>query len=157
MSAKGSGGRVFASHYRPSVFFAPRPGFLFLPLVFIPGMALFKSVLIAGLATALVFVIATWLHSKARRGTPALQLSFASARIEGLGDLIWNDIASVRRVEDERGKPALEISLRNAPARVTPSPLWRPAGARTILLRTALLEDPIETIEEAFDFFQRIS
>lgn len=59
----------------------------------------------------------------------------------------------MRRAEDERGKPALEISLRNAPARVTPSPLWRPAGARTVLVRTALLEDPIETIDEAFGFF----
>lgn len=148
-----NGGRVFVSHYRPSVFFAPRPGMLFLPLVFIPGVELFKSVLIAALVAILVFALATYLRSNARRRRPALQLSFASARIEGLGDLVWSDIANVRRAVDERGKPALELALRNAPSRVTPSPLWRPAAPRTILLKTALLEDPIETIEEAFAFF----
>lgn len=149
----GSTGRVFVSRYRPSVMFAPRPGFLFLPLVFLPGMALFKNVVMAALVAALVFVVATWLRSNARRNTPALQLSFASARIEGLGDLVWGDIASLREATDERGKPALEITLRNAPTRVTPSPLWRPAAPRTILLRTALLEDSPETIRDAFDFF----
>jgi hypothetical protein len=144
---------MFVSHYRASVFFAPRPGMFFLPLIFIPGVALFKSALIAGLITVVLFALTTWLRSNARRRTPALQLSFASARIEGLGDLVWSDVAGVRRAVDERGKPALEISLRNAPARVTPSPLWGPAGSRTIMLRTALLEDPLETIEEAFAFF----
>lgn len=148
-----TGGRVFVSHYRPSVFFAPRPGLLFLPLVFIPGLGLFKNALVAGLVALVAFAVATYLRSNARRRTPALQLSFVSARIEGLGDIIWNDIASIRRAEDERGKPAIEISLRKAPARVTPSPLWRPAAARTILLRTALLQDSPETIEEAFAFF----
>jgi hypothetical protein len=148
-----NGGRIFESRYRPTVFFAPRPGLLFLPLVFIPGVALFKSVVVAGIIAGLVFALATYLRSNTRRRRPALQLTFASARVEGLGDLVWGDIANVRRAVDERGKPALEIALRNAPARVSPSPLWRPAGSRTVLLKVALLEDPIETIEEAFNFF----
>jgi hypothetical protein len=151
-----NGGRVFTSRYRPTVFFAPRPSLFFLPLVFVPGVALFKSLITAGLVTLGIFVLATYLRSNTRRRRPALQLSFASMRIEGLGDMVWSDVAGVKRVSDARGRPALEIELRNAPARVSPSPLWQPARARAIMLHTALLEDPVEAIEEAFGHFLKV-
>ncbi len=150
-----NGGKVFTSSYRSTVFFAPRPGLLFLPLVFVPAVALFKNLITAVLVTLAVYAVATYLRSNTRRRRPALQLSFASMRIEGLGDMVWSDVAGVKRISDKRGRPALEIELRNAPARVSSSPLWQPARARAIQLNTALLEDPIETIEDAFGHFLR--
>lgn len=150
---------MFVSRYRRGLILAPSSGCLAAPVMFAPGWALSKSIAV-GLLVAVFSVIATTALAHAlRRLRPALSLSAAGVRIDGLAPLSWNDIISVRRDPDSRGPNQLLVRLRRPleqlpsahGARVTP--LWSPLGADTLVLRTALLEDPTPAIEEAFRHF----
>lgn len=147
-------GKVFTSRYRAGVFFSPGGGLLILPFLFVPGMGLFKSVLMAGLFALAAFAVSTWWWTRRRTRDAALVLSDAGAEIEGLALIPWRQIAGVHRGHDAAGKPALMIAL-NAPAqRRGQSPLWQ-ADPRAIMLRVALLADPVDEIEGAFLAFIR--
>jgi hypothetical protein len=143
--------RVFTSRYRAGVFFAPGRGLLILPFVFVPGMTLFKSALVAAVFALGAFLGATWFWTQKRKASPAVILSAAGAMIDGAPALRWTQIASVRRGDSIR--PELEISLTAPIAAPRPSPLIQMIAPRLLVLRAYLLADPPEDVEDAFTYF----
>ena len=145
--------RVFVSRYRAGLLFAPGPGLFFAPLLILPGLALFRSLLIALVVALGSFAIGAMLWTRYRRGAAALILEPEGMKIEGLGPQPWSQIEGMRPLTDEHGRPAIEIRLKRTIPRGPRSPLWRASGAHTIVIYASLLEDPAAEIEDAFEFF----
>jgi hypothetical protein len=145
--------RVFSARYRAGVVFAPGPGCVIAPLLFVPGVWLFKNMLLAAVAAIGCLAVATLLWTRRRKMAPALVLARSGMSLEGLGLTRWSDIAGVRRVTDALGRPALELDLKRRAPRALRSPLWRATRPNAIVIHASLLEDPIPTIEDAFRFF----
>jgi hypothetical protein len=133
------------------VFFAPGRGLLFVPLFLLPGLGLFKSVLVAAVFALGAFVASTWLWTQRRKRSPALTLSSVGAAIDGLPLLGWHQFVSVRRSRAVR--PELEISLATPVNATRGSPLFRILGSHSLVLNAYLLADAPEDIEDAFNHF----
>lgn len=151
-------GRVFASRYRRGVLLAPGAGCLFAPILVIPGATMMNS-LLAGVAVALAtLLVSAWIFTVRRRRRPALELSMAGMRLDGLAPTRWDQVVSVRRDPDTRADPVLLVRLRAAPLRPTGalvSPLWRLVAQDTIRVRIGILEDSPQDVEDAFRAFMR--
>jgi hypothetical protein len=145
--------RVFVSRYRAGLLLAPGPGLFFAPLVILPGMALFKSILVAVAFAALVFLAGALVWTSLRRRAPALVMEPEGMKLEGLLPQPWSQIEGIRPLMDERGRPAIEMRLKRRPLRAPRSPLWRVSGPHTIIIHASLLEDPAAEIEDAFEYF----
>jgi hypothetical protein len=145
--------RQFVSRYKPGVLFAPKPGFLLAPIVFLPGMALFKSVIMAALIAAAAYAAMALWYSSQRKRNDALVLSDQGLTIEGMKPMPWRDVASISRAVDQRGRPALNIDFHKRGPQINASPLWKITGSQSILLHVSLLTDRLEDIEDAFDLF----
>jgi hypothetical protein len=145
--------RVFTSRYRAGVFFSPGRGLLIVPFLFLPGMTLFKSALVAGVFALAAFIGATWFWTRRRKASPALVLSDSGAMIDGLPQLEWRQIVSVRRHDGRLDRPQLEISLATPIKGARASPLFELLGSNRLLLRAYLLADRLEEVEDAFNFF----
>ncbi len=148
-------GPTFSSRYRRGVLFAPGPGCIAAPLLILPGLFFFRSLVLAAAFAAAAFAVATLLWTANRRMRPALVLDPEGMRLEGLPLTPWRLIETVRRAADALGRPALEVRLREGPAATLRSPLWRPLGRHALVLNTVLLEDSAQAINEAFDYFLR--
>lgn len=145
--------RTFVSRYRPGVIFAPKPGLIIAPLVFIPGLMLFKSALFSGLITLLVIAGASMYWTAQRKRTPALMMSRDGLAMEGLKLTPWANIAGIDRALDAKGNPALVLAFARRAPQVNASPLWRISGPKTVLVHVSLLADQFEEIEQAFEHF----
>ncbi|MBU6372699.1 MAG: hypothetical protein KJS97_08220 [Alphaproteobacteria bacterium] len=156
--ADGLAGRVFASRYRRGVLLAPGAGCLFAPILVIPGATLMNN-LLAGVALALAtLIVSAWIFTARRRQRPAVELSSAGMRLDGLPPTPWSQVVSVRRDPDTRADDALLVRLKTLPVRPTGalvSPLWRIVGEDTVRVRIGILEDPPSDVEDAFRTFLR--
>lgn len=147
--------RTFVSRYRPGVIFAPKPGFIIAPLVFIPGLMLFKSALFSGVITLLAIAGASLYWTAQRKRSPALTMSTDGLMMEGLKLTPWTNITGVDRAYDAKGNPALVLAFARRTPQVNASPLWRIAGPKSVMVHVSLLADPFEEIEQAFEHFIR--
>lgn len=145
--------RQFVARYRPGVIFTPKPGFLVAPLVFLPSIGLFKSVIMAALLAAAAFLAVSMWYSSQRKRNPPLVLSSNGLAIESMKLVPWRDVAAVSRAADQRGRPALNIDFNRRGPQINASPLWKITGSQSILLHVSLLSDRLEDIEDAFDLF----
>jgi hypothetical protein len=145
--------RTFVARYRPGVIFTPKPGFLIAPFVFLPGIGLFKSVIVAALMAAAAFMAVSMWYSAKRKRNPPLVLSAEGLAIESMKPVPWSDVAAISRAADERGRPALNIDFRKRGPQINASPLWKITGSQSIVLHVSLLADRFEDIEDAFDLF----
>jgi hypothetical protein len=147
--------RVFVSRYKPGIIFTPKPSFLLAPIVFLPGVGIFKSVLFAGLIALTAVALSSMWYSAQRKRNPALVLSDQGLAIESIKPFAWRDVAAISRAVDSKGRPALNIDFNRRGPQINASPLWKITGSQSILLHASLLADPLEAIEDAFDVFLR--
>ena len=156
--AESAAGRVYASRYRRGVLLAPGAGCLLAPILVVPGATLMDN-LLAGVMVALAtLIVSAWVFTARRRRRPAIELSGAGMRLDGLPTTPWTQIVSVRRDPDTRADPALLVRMRNVAFRPTValvSPLWRIVNEDTVRVRIGILEDPPEDVEAAFRVFLR--
>jgi hypothetical protein len=148
-------GSTFVSRYRPGVIFAPKPGLVIAPVIFIPCLMLFKSTLFSGLVTLLAIVGGSIYWNRQRKRTPALMMSPDGLVMEGLKLTPWTNITGIDRAYDAKGNPALVLAFARRAPQVNASPLWRIAGPKTVMVHVSLLADPFEEIEQAFEHFIR--
>lgn len=154
--------RAFVSRYRGGLITAPGIGCVAAPLIFIPGVAITRSVIAGLVIVALTLMVSMLVASYMRRNKPALTLSEEGVRLDSLPTIAWGDVMSVRRDPDRPRAGALMMRLRRPLADVLPrpsmqplgpAPVWRPAAPDVILIRADLLEDPVEDTEGAFRYF----
>lgn len=146
---------TFVSRYRPGVIFAPKPTFLLVPLIFIPGVMLFRSALFAAVITLVATVGASLYWTAQRKRTPPLMMSTDGLVMEGLKLTPWANIAGIDRAYDAKGNPALVLEFNRRAPQINASPLWRIAGPKSVMVHVSLLADPFEEIEQAFEHFIR--
>lgn len=144
---------MFVARYRPGVIFTPKPGFLIAPLVFLPGIILFKSVIMSAMMAAAAFLAVSVWYSGRRKRSPPLVLSSEGLAIESMKLVPWRDVAAISRAADQRGRPALHIDFNKRGPQINSSPLWKITGSQSIMLHVSLLADRFEDIEDAFDLF----
>jgi hypothetical protein len=146
--------RVFISRYRSGLMFTPGPGWLIAPLLIIPGVALFKTIIVAVLFATFSFMLGLAVWTRTRQRQAALALTPEGMRLDAMPFQAWSQIQGIRPLTDEKDRPVLEIRLKRV---ILPSeqrtPLWRPSGDHTILLDTSLLQDSAAEIEDAFEWF----
>lgn len=145
--------RVFVSRYRAGLMFAPGPALFLAPLLFLPGLLLFKTALAALLFMIGVFVGGAMVWTSYRQRQPALLLAPEGMSLEGLILQPWSQIEGIRPLTDDKGRPAIEVRLKRGAPRAIRSPLWRPTGRNTIMIHASLLADPPAEIEDAFEYF----
>ena len=145
--------RVFVSRYRPGLMFAPGPGLFFAPLLIFPGLALFKSFLIALTFAAATALAGALVWTSMRRRQNALVLSPEGMLLEGLPFQPWSQVEGIRPLTDDRARPAIEVRLKRGAPVAARSPLWRSTGRQTIIIFASLLGDPAPAIEDAFEYF----
>jgi hypothetical protein len=133
--------------------FAPGPGLFFAPLLIFPGLALFRSFVIALTFAALTCLIGALVWTSMRRRQTALVLSPEGMQLEGLSLQPWSQIEGIRPLTDDRARPAIEVRLKQGAPRSPRSPLWRATGPYTIMIHASLLADPAPAIEDAFEYF----
>lgn len=146
---------TFVSRYRSGVIFAPKPGLMLAPVIFIPCLMIFKSTLFSGFITLLVIVGGSIYWNRQRKRTPALMMSPDGLVMEGLKLTSWDNISGVDRAYDAKGNPALVLAFARRAPQVNASPLWRITGPKSVMVHVSLLADQFEDIEQAFEHFIR--